>query len=65
MHQLGVDPRLELVPGDSLQHRLDVLDEVIRLRIEKLVLLLDAERVGVARTELVVEDAGGGPSRCR
>ena len=32
LHQLGVDPRLELVAGDRLQHRVDVLDEVERLR---------------------------------
>ena len=57
LHELGVDPRLELVARDRREHRLDVLDEVERLRVEELVLLLDAERVRVARSELVVEDA--------
>ena len=60
LHQLGVDPRLELVSGDGREHRLDVLDEVERLRVEQLVLLLDAQRVRVALAELVVEHAPRG-----
>ena len=48
LHELGVDPRLELVPADRREHRVDVLDEVERLGVEELVLLLDAERVRVA-----------------
>ncbi len=59
LHELGVDPRLELVARDRGEHRLDVLDEIERLRVEELVLLLDAERVRVTRPELVVEDAAG------
>ena len=43
--------------GDSGEHRVDVLDEVERLAVEKHVLLLDAERVRVARAERVVEHA--------
>ena len=52
LHQLGVDPRLELVARDRLEHRVDVLDEVERLAVEEHVLLLDAERerVGARRT---------------
>ena len=59
LHELGVDPCLELVARDRGEHRLDVLDEVEGLGIEELVLLLDAERVRVARSERVVEDASG------
>ena len=62
LHELRVDPRLELVSGDRGEHRVDVLDEVERLGIEELVLLLDAERVRVAGSERVVEDA---PCRLR
>ena len=57
LHELRVDPRLELVSGDRGEHRVDVLDEVERVGIEELVLLLDAERVRVAGSERVVEDA--------
>ena len=59
LHQLGVDPRLELVAGDRLQHGVDVLDEVEGLAVQEHVLLLDAERVrvGLART--------CGRARCR
>ena len=57
LHQLGVDPRLELVPADRLQHRVDVLDEVEGLAVEEHVLLLDAERVRVGLAERVVEHA--------
>ncbi len=59
LHELRVDPRLELVAGDRGEHRLDVLDEIEGLGIEKLVLLLDAERVRVACSERVLEDASG------
>ena len=45
LHQLGVDPRLELVAGHGVEHGVDVLDEVEGLRIEELVLLLDAQGV--------------------
>ena len=48
---------LELVPADRREHRVDVLHEVERLGVEELVLLLDAERVRVARPERVVEHA--------
>ena len=57
LHQLGVDPRLELVARDRLQHGVDVLDEVERLAVEEHVLLLDAERVRIGLAERVVEDA--------
>src|SRR5439155_26098243 len=58
LHQLRVDPRLELaVVGHPSEHRVDVLHEVTRLRVEEHVLLLDAERVRVARSEAVLEDA--------
>src|SRR5262249_30063206 len=54
---LRVDPRLELaVVGDTGQHRVDVLHEVPRLGVEQHVLLLDAERVGLAAPEPVVEN---------
>ena len=42
---------------DGREDRVDVLDEVERLRVEEHVLLLDAERVRVARAERVVEHA--------
>ena len=48
LHQLGVDLRLQLVPFDGGEHRVDVLHEVERRRVEQLVLLLDAERVRLA-----------------
>jgi hypothetical protein len=57
LHQLGVDPRLELVPGHRGEHRVDVLDEVECLAVEQHVLLLDAERVRIAASEGVVEHA--------
>ena len=57
LHQLGVDPRLELVAGDRLQHGVDVLDEVERLAVEEHVLLLDPERVRIGLSECVVEHA--------
>src|SRR5579862_637099 len=58
LHQLGVDARLERpLVGHAGEYRVDVLHEVPRLGIEQHVLLLDAERVRVARAEAVVEDA--------
>src|SRR5664279_1900447 len=57
LHQLGVDPRLELVPLHRCEDGVDVLDEVERLAVEEHVLLFDAERVGVALSECVIEDA--------
>ena len=57
LHQLGVDARLELVALGRGEHGLDVLDEVERLAVEQHVLLLDAERVGLAGAEVVVEHA--------
>src|SRR5207237_3645327 len=57
LHELRVDARLELVPGDRGEHRVDVLDEVEGLAVEQHVLLLDAEGVRVALAECVVEDA--------
>ena len=57
LHQLGVDARLELVPGDGGEHGVDVLHEIERLGVEQHVLLLDAERVRVALPERVVEHA--------
>jgi hypothetical protein len=57
LHQLAGDPGLELVPLHRRQHRVDVLDEVERGRVEEHVLLLDAERVRLAATEAVVVDA--------
>src|SRR5256885_1275359 len=52
------------MPGDRGEHRVDVLDEAERLAVEQHVLLLDAERVGVAAAEGVVEhaDAFGEPA---
>ena len=47
----------ELAFLDGGQHRVDVLDEVERRRVEEHVLLLDAEGERVARAELVVEHA--------
>ena len=60
LHQLGVDPRLQLMAGDRLQHGVDVLDEIERLAVEEHVLLLDPERVRVGLAERVVEDAAPG-----
>ena len=64
LHQLRIDARLELgVVADAREHRVDVLHEIPRLGIEEHVLLLDAQRVGVAAAELVVEDARFGHVR--
>ena len=57
LHQLRCDAGLELVSFDRREHRLDVLDEIERLAVEEHVLLLDPERVRVARAVLVVEHA--------
>ena len=51
LHQLGVDAVLVLAVRDGGEHRVDVLHEIPRLRVEQLVLLLDAERVRVALAE--------------
>ena len=48
LHELGRDPRHELLLVDAREHRVDVLDEVERLGVEEHVLLLDAERERVA-----------------
>ena len=65
LHQLRVELVLEVAAFDRGEHRVDVLDEVERSRVEKHVLLLDAERVRIARPEAMVEDARleGGISR--
>src|SRR5579875_2571106 len=60
LHQLGVEVRLELVPGRRGEHGVDVLDEVERLAVEEHVLLLHPQRVGVARAEGVLEHAAAG-----
>ncbi len=65
LHQLRVELPGELVALDRVQDGLDVLDEVEARRVEEHVLLLDAERVRVARAEPVVEHAGGGHPRGR
>ena len=57
LHELGVDALFELVTRYGVEHRLDVLHEVERSPVEQLVLLFDAERVRVALSEDVVEDA--------
>jgi hypothetical protein len=58
LHQLGIDPRLELpVVAHAREHRVDVLDEVPDLGVEQHVLLLDPERVGLPGPEAMVEDA--------
>ena len=59
LHELRVDPGFELVAADGREHRVDVLDEVESLPVEELVLLLDSERVGLARAEGVVEHTAG------
>ena len=59
LHELGVDLLLVLVAAEVAEDGVDVLDEVERLAVEQHVLLLDAERVRVARPELVIEDAAG------
>src|SRR5262249_36607399 len=61
LHELRVDASLELVPAHCGEHRVDVLDEVERLRVEELVLLLHAERVRIAAPEGVVEHAATTP----
>src|SRR5919198_208409 len=60
LHQLGVDPRLELVAVRRREHRVDVLDEIERLAVEEHVLLLHAQCVRVALAEGVVEHAPAG-----
>jgi hypothetical protein len=55
LHQLGIDGSLVLVAVDRREHGVDVLHEIERLRVEEHVLLLDAERVRIARPEPVVE----------
>src|SRR3954471_16510157 len=57
LHQLGVDPGLELVAAHGGEHRVDVLDEVVRLGVEEHVLLLCPQRVRVALAERMVENA--------
>jgi hypothetical protein len=57
LHQLGVDPRLQLVSRDRTEHRVDVLDEVEGLAVQEHVLLFDPERVRIGVAELVVEHA--------
>src|SRR3954451_18360534 len=57
LHQLWVDPGLELVAAHGSEHGVDVLHEVVGLGVEEHVLLLCAERVRVALAERVVEDA--------
>src|SRR5205823_6231430 len=49
-----------LVPRDRGEHGVDVLDEVEHLGVEEHVLLLDPERVRVARAEGVIEHAAAG-----
>ena len=65
LHQLGIDLRLELVTRDRGEHGVDVLDEVERGAVEQLVFLLDAERVGIALPERVVEHARPRAGRAR
>ena len=57
LHQLRADVLVELTVLRGREHRVHVLDEVERLRVEEHVLLLDAERERLARPEVVVEDA--------
>src|SRR5437016_1429534 len=45
---------------DRREHRVDVLDEVEGLGVEEHVLLLDPQRVRVARADLVVDHAPAG-----
>ena len=52
-----IDTVLEAMAGDGSEHGVDVLHEVEALAVEQHVLLLDAERVGIAPPEGVVEDA--------
>src|SRR5262249_35252130 len=60
LHQLRVDPPLELMARDGREHGVDVLDEIERLRVEEHVRLLDPEGVGVAFAEGRVEHAPAG-----
>src|SRR2546423_4208627 len=55
-----MESRLELDTAYGCKPRVDVLDEVERLAVEEHVLLFDAERVGVALAEGVVEHAAAG-----
>src|SRR5204863_7808743 len=60
LHQLGVDRPLVVLRVDRGEHGVDVLDEIEGLAVEEHVLLLDAERVGVACAEGVVQHAAAG-----
>src|SRR5438093_13335439 len=57
MYQHESDGGLDLIPRDRSEDRVDVLHEVERLAVEQHVLLLDAERVGIALAEGVVVHA--------
>src|SRR5439155_21865170 len=57
LHQLRPYALGELAVLDGGQHRVHVLDEVEALGVEEHVLLLDPEREGRRRAELVVENA--------
>ena len=57
LHELRIHLRLELVADDGREKRVDVLHEVEGLGVEQHVLLLDAERVRIAFSECMVEDA--------
>ena len=52
LHQLRADPLVELAVHRRRQHRVHVLDEVERLRVEEHVLLLDTERERVDSPKL-------------
>ena len=66
LHELRLHLRLELVADDGRQEGVDVLHEVEGLAVEEHVLLLDAERVRIALSECVVEDAAAlGEACCR
>ncbi len=60
LHELRRDALDELLLVDPREHRVDVLHEVERLRVEEHVLLLDAQREGVALAVAVLEDAAAG-----
>ena len=64
LHQLRADVAVELAVLRCSEHGVHVLDEVERLRVEEHVLLLDAERERLARTEAVVEDAAPRRTPC-
>ena len=57
LHQLRADALVELAVLRGREHRVHVLDEVERLRVEEHVLLLDPERERLGRAEAVVEHA--------